>query len=225
MTEIVVVNQSSVLLDAEIQANFGAFEKWANTLVVPAYGLEPVSLGFKSVSALISSDWLLTIGDHADISGALGYHFDNQGRVSGRIFAADCQADGVSWTVDFTHELGEMLVDPMADTIIMLSDGRQTMKEICDPVESDDCAIDIDGVLCSDFVLPSYWDVGPAPWDHNLRLDAAVPALAPGGYISIYSNGKWAQTFAEFANGILSDRATSHAYRIGRHAWKRIGRS
>lgn len=222
MTDIVIVNQSTALSDGQIQAVLPAITKWANTLVCPAYGLDPVTLSFAPANS--TPTWFISVLDHADISGVLGYHTDGEGRVSGKLFAADCIADGVSWTVDLAHELGEMLVDPTANTIISLPGDVQTVKEICDPVEGDDCGIDVDGVLCSDFVLPSYWDSWntAGPWDWKGYLTGPAPTLVRGGYISLFENSQWTQKFAEMADGRLSDRAWRKARHPGRHAWRRL---
>jgi hypothetical protein len=56
--------------------------------------------------------WPLYLMDHSDEPGALGYHMDEHGRVEGKVFAADDQKYGVSWTIDLTHELLEMLGGP-----------------------------------------------------------------------------------------------------------------
>jgi len=231
MTEIVIVNQSTALTDAQIQAVIPAWQKWLNTLVAPAYGLDQFALFFsggKSGGPDFSGMWKVEVLDHADEPDALGYHLDDQGRVSGKLFAADCIADGVSWSVDGTHELGEMAVDPTANILVALPGGVQTIKEIADPVEGDQLGIEIDGVLCSDFVLPSYFSEGPGPWDMRSQMLGIIgfagpaPTLAPGGYISLMENGQWTQKFAELADGRLSDRAARHVQRLGRHAWRRL---
>lgn len=225
MTSVVIVNASTVLADAEVQAAIPAFTHWANTLVCPAYGLEPVTLEFAaSGSTPPAAAWMLAILDASDLPGAIGYHLDSAGRVSGKVFAQDCLDDGVSWTVDLTHELGEMLVDPTAATIITLLGGRRTPKEICDPVEADEFGVTIAGVLCSNFVLPSYWVQGSGPWDYQARLTGSAPVLAPGGYAEILdpsAGSAWTTVFAERSDGTLGDRAARRACVPGRHAWKR----
>lgn len=224
MTDITIVNRSSVLTDDQVRAVLPAWSKWANTMVCPAYALQPVVLWFALADDPLAG-LFLEILDHADQPGVLGYHTDDRGRVSGRLFAADCLADGVSWTVDGTHELGEMLVDPTASIMLSLPGGAQTIKEICDPVEGDDCAIDVDGVLCSDFVLPGYFSQDPGPWDSRGFLTGPAPTLVRGGYISLFENGQWTQKFAELADGRLSDRARRHTRHMGRHAWRRLNPS
>lgn len=221
MTEITIVNRSTALTDAEIQAAIPAFTTFANRDVCPVWGLDPVTIAFVGASNAETPDpatWPIYIMDTADIAGALGYHLDSQGRVSGKVFAGDCLRDGVSWTVDLTHELAEMMIDPTCDTLITLPDGRKTVREAADPVEDDAFGYEISGVLVSNFVLPSYFNQGSGPWDFQKTLSGAAPALAGGGYISILDHGaaQWTQVFAMRADGSISDRAK----RMGRLAWR-----
>jgi hypothetical protein len=219
MTEITIVNQSTALTDAEVQAVIPAITTFANRDVCPAWGLDPVAIMFAGTGSVIDpAAWPIYIMDTADISGALGYHLDTAGRVSGKVFAGDCLRDGVSWTVDLTHELCEMMIDPTCDTLITLSDGRQTVREGADPVEDDSCGYGISGVLVSDFALPAYFTGALGPWDFQKKLTSWVPTLASGGYISLLSPGatQWTQVFAMRADGSISDRAK----RMGRLAWR-----
>ena len=69
-----------------------------------------------------------------------GTNLDEHGRIEGKVFAADDQRYGVSWTVDLTHELLEMLGDPTTNNLIDLPDGRQCIREVCNAVEDDSIA-------------------------------------------------------------------------------------
>jgi hypothetical protein len=61
-----------------------------------------------------------------------------------------------TWTVQLSHEVVEMLVDP-----------DLTGDEVCDPVEED--AYRLDGVWVSDFVTPAWFTGGGGPFD-QMRL-------------------------------------------------------
>jgi hypothetical protein len=94
----------------------------------------------------------------------------------------------------FVHNC-EMLADPQINMMCQLDETRFVAAEVNDPVESDSDGYEIDGVLVSDFVLPSYFSPGnPAPYDFRKLLSEGMPALRPDGYLSIYVIGQgWTQ--------------------------------
>ena len=105
---------------------------------------------------------------------------------------------GEDWTVAASHELVEMLCDPLGTRTIpgpSLVDGRQErehepqglveyLMEVCDPCESSSYAVD--GVQVSDFVTPQYYGL---PSDSGNRYSFTGRLSAPlrlngGGYIT-----------------------------------------
>ena len=218
MIEITIVNASSILGDDMIAACVPAIEAQANEDVCPAWRIEPVKLTFAGKTAPDGS-WPLYVMDHSDDPGALGYHLDSQGRIEGKVFAADCLRYGASWTVDLTHELIEMLGDPLTTTTMPLPDGRVTIRELCDAVEDESVAYLKRGVLVTDFVLPAYFQPGSTgPWDFEGHLKGPAPTLTAGGYLSIYDAGlrQWTQITARHRDGSIARRAR----RVGRSHWR-----
>jgi hypothetical protein len=174
---LTVINQSSVVLTADLAAAVAAVQKQLSnefkaawhidaTLVI---GASPASL-FKRILAKIfrtnAEPWPVYIRDHSDKSGALGYHNPGRPPIT-YVFAADCAptAPGqLPWTVCLSHEILEMLVDPQ----LTRRSATSQYEEVGDPVET--ATYSIDGVLVTDFVYPSYFDAhGNAPYDY-LRL-------------------------------------------------------
>ena len=158
--------------------------------------------------------WPLYLLDHSDQPGALGYHLDQHGRIQGKVFAADDQRYGVSWTVDLTHELLEMLGDPTTDTLINLPDGRQYIREVCDAVEDDSVAYMKNGVLVSDFVTPAYFfESKDTKYDFCGKLNGTAPTLTPGGYLGIYDrqpdNGRRLPRACRTASRAIAPGATA----------------
>ena len=153
--EIVIVNKCTVLTDADIQAVIPAVQAQVTGDFAPIWGASATLQFLGKGKHVPANIWPLYVMDHTNTPGALGYHQDSHGRVSGRVFAADDQEYGVSWTVDLTHELLEMLGDPTTNTLIKLPDGKECLQEVCDAVEDDAVAYEKGGVLVSDFVLPS----------------------------------------------------------------------
>ena len=63
-----------------------------------------------------------------------------------------------SWTVTLSHELLEMLADPWINWCAQGDDGKIYALEVCDAVEADRMGYEIDGVLVSDFITPSWFE-------------------------------------------------------------------
>ena len=187
-----------------------------DTLVAKAWGLEPATIHYaKNVKVADPSMWWLTVNLTSDTPGALGWHDLHPGGLPyGEVFAGDDARFGASLSVTITHELAEMRVDPWITS--MWFDGqRYWLREVGDPVEDDLYAFDINGVLVSDFVLPSFYSIKrPPPYDYCGRLRRGCPSLLSGGYISYLENNQWHQINARYANGTFSYRAL----RYGRSA-------
>jgi hypothetical protein len=105
----------------------------------------------------------------------------------------------IAWSQPFSHEVIEMLVDPIAE-VDYTEDGVSSQLEVADPV--DERAYRLDGVWVSDFVLPSWFagatlgacngqwcepeSIGeaslPDPADVVIGGPLLAPANAPGPY-------------------------------------------
>jgi len=142
-----------------------------------------------------SGSWPLTILDQSE--AGLGVHLDKNGKPFAEIQA------GQDWSITASHELLEMLVDPlgkklMSDPDIDPNSDRhegQYLAEVGDPVEV--FAYQMDGVSVSDFITPEFYDVN-APvgtaFDFLQQLDSALQ-VPDGCYISWLDpeDGRWHQ--------------------------------
>ena len=213
MPEIVVVNASDVLTDAEVGSVVPALQEWDDKMLAPAWGLDRCIYSFTPRGQFDGSwdwtdpRWPLLINRHSLDPGALGWHDDRSGRIFGRVFAGDCIRYGVSWTVDLSHEAAEMRVDPTVDRVWRMPNGHYAMVEACDPVESDELAISVLGQRLSDFVLPAYFSRDPGPYDYGGHLRGPCPYLSPGGYQSIFNGTSWIQKTAMALGGPPSYRS------------------
>jgi len=207
---IMVINQSTVLTDAQVQAVLGALQAQITEDFAPIWNAT-ANLKFGSANQQITKEtWPVYVLDHTDHPGALGYHVDTLGRVSGRIFAADDLQCNASWTVDLSHEILEMLADPKTSALITLPDGRQCLREVCDAVQSDAIGYLKQNVLVSNFVLPAYFFEGQgSKYDFCGKLGAPAPALMPGGYLGVRDpkSGQWSQITAHLEDGSTSLRS------------------
>jgi hypothetical protein len=219
MTDIHIINQSTVLTDAEIQAVIPAVQAQVTEDFGPIWNTSATVQFIGKGKPVPPGSWPLYIRDNSDQPGALGYHQDAHGRVDGFVFAADDMKYNVSWTVDLTHELLEMLGDPTTKTFISLPDGRKCIREVCDAVEDDNVAYMKNGILVSNFVTPAYFFEGNGgAFDFRNKLTGPAPALTPGGYLGIFDprTGQWTQVTARLEDG----RASYRSRRRGRTEWR-----
>ena len=138
--------------------------------------------------------------------GEGGYHLDKKNQPYAKVIAS---ARDESWTVDASHEILEMLVDPYGNRMqtsqaIAISgsdvvDSTGTFNylvEACDPCEANNYAYDIAGIAVSDFITPHFYDASVTPdTRYSFKGNIKRPRqMLPGGYISyIQPDGTWNQ--------------------------------
>lgn len=222
MTDIVLVQSSTVLLDVEVITALPSLTKWAK-LITDAYALESVTFSFIQLNDYLSGKaagaWPIFLNKHSTDPGALGFHDVLSGAPYGRSFSGDDILDKISPWVTLSHEAGEIIGNPLVQNFVTLRDGSITPRELCDAVEDDSQAIIIDGIKFSNFVLPTYWDVNVnhppgSRFDYQWRLSGPCPSLTPGGYLAILPPGQgqvWGQiTARRLGRGGNSVRADRH---------------
>jgi hypothetical protein len=138
--------------------------------------------------------------------GEGGFHLDRHNQPYAKVIASP---EDESWTVDASHEIIEMLVDPYGNRIqsseaIVISgndvvDQAGTFNylvEACDPCEANNYAYDIAGIALSDFITPHFYDASVTPGtQYSFKGNIKRPRqLLPGGYISyMQPDGTWRQ--------------------------------
>lgn len=195
---ILVINKSSAVTDAQIQSWLPAFNVFVGH--VCEWWPRSVSLVWCPPDKEPPLAWKLVFADKSDQAGDLGYHdFTPDGRPISYVFAADVKADGSSIPVTATHEIAEMIADPWISENFQISNTRFFAKEICDPCEADEFAYSIKvqpfaAVKVSDFVLPKWFiPKSTGQFDRNKKIDAPLKIL-PGGYMSVFTaGGGWKQ--------------------------------
>jgi hypothetical protein len=138
--------------------------------------------------------------------GEGGFHLDTHNQPYAKVIASP---DDQSWTVDASHEIIEMLVDPYGnrmqtsqaiaptETGVIDADGTFSyLVEACDPCEANDYAYDIAGIAVSDFITPNFYDASVKPNTlYSFKGNITRPRqVLPGGYISyVQPDGTWNQ--------------------------------
>jgi len=215
--QISVINESTVLRDAEVVPVISALQKQVTNDFRPAWGIDAELTLIPKTANPPSGSWWLVMLDDSDQAGALGYHdLTADGLPIGKVFAASDLKYGTSWTVTASHELLEMLADPNINLTVFVQNanttGRLYAYEACDACEDDSLGYTIDNILLSDFVYPAWFEgfrtEGSTQFDRVNRIPSPLQ-LAAGGYIGVFdvtAGGGWIQQTAEKHPGNVRHR-------------------
>jgi len=128
--------------------------------------------------------------------GEGGYHADRHKQPYAKVIASP---NDPTWTIDASHEILEMLVDPYGNRMqssvaIEIKRGKIVdgtgqfgyLVEACDPCEDNRYGYTINGILVSDFITPHFYDpVVTAGTRYSFCGHLKAPRqILPGGYIS-----------------------------------------
>lgn len=210
MSTLAILNRSTVLTDQDVKSAVPSFQQQVSHDFAPLWGrdaqLEFVPKGHTPPPG----SWWVVILDDSDQAGALGYHdLTKEGLPLSKVFAATDRQYHLNWTVTASHEILEMLGDPLINlTALQQSsdhNGRLYAYEACDAVEADELGYEVNGVVVSDFVTPD-WFIPLKNQQYDFKKHLKAPfQLASGGYIGyldLTSSDGWQQKTAESAAAV-----------------------
>ena len=207
-TQISVINESSVLTDADVTPVVIALQQQVTSDFRPFWGTDAELKMIPQGTQAPAGTWWLVILDDSDQAGALGYHdLTPEGLPMGKVFAASDLKAGTSWSVTASHELLEMLADPNINLTVFTQNaetaGTLYAYEVCDPCEDDSFGYKIGNILVSDFVYPAWFESfreqASTQFDHMNQIQSPLQLLT-GGYIGVFSvtdGSGWQQQTAE----------------------------
>jgi len=182
-----------------------ALQKQVSSDLAPAWCVDARLCFVGSGAPIPAGAWAITISDNTDDpAGDLGYHSSDANGPYAKVFAKTTMDDNQEWSAVISHELLEMLINPLGSLAAFVpSDntgliGRYYDLEVCDPVYPQDQCYKIDNVLVSDFVFPAWFapwitDAGPGRLtpqvDKADRVQAALQ-LAPGAIVAVSDSKK-----------------------------------
>jgi len=206
--QITVINESTVLADPDIVPVVAALQKQVTNDFRPVWGTDAELTIVPKGTQPPAGSWWLVILDDSDQANALGYHdLTSEGLPIGKVFAGSDLKAGTSWTVTASHELLEMLGDPNINLTVFAQNtntpGTLYAYEVCDACEDDSLGYQVDGILLSDFVYPTWFESfrteGSTQFDKQNKMQKPFQLLA-GGYIGIFninSGSGWTQLTAD----------------------------
>jgi hypothetical protein len=203
--KIAIINESHDVADRDVAPLVAALQRQVTEHFAPAWGV-PADLRFVPKGGLPHpGEWWVVLLDDADQAGALGYHdVTDQGLPLGKVFVRTTRLSGGHWTVTASHELLEMLGDPEINLTVFVQNrhhptGRLYAYEVCDACEEDSFGYQIDGVLVSDFVYPSWFESFRTPkstrFDYRDHIERPLELIKGGyiGYFDVTSGSGWQQ--------------------------------
>ena len=134
---ISLFNRSTTLTDAEVAQAVLALQTQIHRDFAPAWGIDADLVFVPKNAAPAPRSWWVTILDHSDQAGALGYHdVTSEGLPLGKVFAATDRQYGNQWTVTASHEILKMPADPAINIQVFVHDshtyGRTNFYEQAD---------------------------------------------------------------------------------------------
>jgi hypothetical protein len=207
---IAVYNRASAPLGLDLTAFVAALNAFVVQAVAPAW---EVAADLHVAPGPVKGEWGMVFLDNADAPGALAYHDEEQDTPLAKVFVDTIRQANASLAVAASHELVEMLVDPLCDCYAVTHDPQTLVAyEAADPVEDDSLGFDVAGFTMSDFVYPAWFDVtraaGSTRFDHQGVLDRPLQVHS-GGYTITLTNGAVSQNFGSKAKAqefALEDR-------------------
>jgi hypothetical protein len=218
-TQISVINESTVLADADVVPVVTALQKQVSNDFLPVWGTSATLNIVPKGTQPPAGSWWLVLLDDSDQANALGYHdLTTEGLPIGKAFAASDLKAGTSWTVTASHELLEMLGDPNINLSVFVQDNNTNgilyAYEVCDACEDDSLGYQIDNVLLSDFVYPAWFESfrgeGSTQFDRLNKIQKPFQLLVNGyiGTFNVSAGSGWQQQTSE-------QRPTSLTHRGG----------
>lgn len=195
---IACINKATIDLGVSFDKLTRALQKCYDTYFLPVWGY-PIKL--YNTDKAKSSDWQFVYFDDADTAGALGYHdLTKDGQPVSKVFVRTTLADKQLVSVTASHELFEMVIDPLANLWAEAADGTEYAYEMSDPVEEDTFLVD--GIAMSNFVHPAWFEPFKHPagtkFDH-LGLLSKPFSMTKGGYVITKKKGVVTEQFGSRA--------------------------
>ena len=206
---VAVLNHSTLVSDDEVKTAVAALQTQIHRDFAPAWGIDAELVFVAKDSEPAPGSWWLVVEDNSEYPGAVAYHtLTSEGLPQVKIAVGNAKQAGWEWTMAASHDLMEMLANPMLNlTVFVAADngtsGKLYVREICDPVSSPEYTYKIDGVVVSNFVFPSWFESfrkpGSSQFDYGNHLSAPFE-LGKGAYMTVFDvkdGSGWRPVFSQ----------------------------
>lgn len=185
-TQLALVSETNALGVSELTRVSAALQKQVLRDLAPIWEISASVDAFADLEDVPTGYWPVIVRDDIGVPGAAGIHLDQDGQPFALVQYSN------RWTLTASHEVLEMLVDPLGDKLtpsqsIKPDQGRvEYLVEVCDPSEDFDYSYTVNGIRMSDFYTPAFFDPVPAASVRYSFTDAvkAPKQVLAGGYLS-----------------------------------------
>lgn len=187
---IACINHAKRSLPVPMAQLTAALQKCYDKHFLPVWGY-PVKL--YNTDNPKRTDWqLIYVNNPSQRKGLLGRHeLTYRGQPISKIFVETVLAAGEEVSVAASHELFEMVLDPMANLWADKNKRTQYAYEVCDAVEEE--SFEVNGLPMSNFVYPAWFEPFEHPrgtkFDHLGSLTEPF-SMTEGGYLIKRVDGK-----------------------------------
>jgi hypothetical protein len=195
MRQIALINEATVIGPDDVARCVAALQTQVARDFAPNWGIDA---HLRVADRPDDDEEALYLLDDTAQADSLGQHRE---RPCGFVLVRPCLEAGESWQTAASHELLELLADPLLNLAAEgLHQGKPALLalEVCDPVANDE--YEIANVPVANFVLPSWFLSGPLPEDALVDFLGRLSepgTLSPGGQ-ALYCTeiGRWQSWFA-----------------------------
>jgi hypothetical protein len=209
---ISLVNRSASISDEDMQRVVRAINRqitedftpyWSFGATVRLEGAVGARMNKQSLPDM-RGDAVMYVLDGLNKQQAEGWHDKNFRDIPcGYVYLGMCDKMNDPWTMALSHEILELIGDPMSNLWVQGPHPTSRKKvlhmfEMCDAVQCE--FYEIEGIVLSNFVLPSYFSPGTQEGRRNDFLNRAYKGktlksfgINPGGYLNVMhpKTGKW----------------------------------
>lgn len=194
--KLAVVNEAS-LPDAEVAAFVFAADEYIGKWLA-AFWPEVVGTTIRCAppGSTADDEAQIVLAPNTTLANSLGYHEKSPSGLPIGIVELDaCLKYNEPWTIAGTHEIGELLINPVLDRFVTVG-SRQYPVEIADPATSD--SFEMDGVRVANSVTPAWWGLAASAdsrFDIMGLVHQALPTIPHRGWLEWSENGVYSSAY------------------------------
>jgi hypothetical protein len=195
--KIAVVDASDSLNDEDIEPVVKALQTQVTRDLAPAWGVDAELTYVSAQESAPETSWQLILTDKEEIPGALAFHdLSPAGLPIAKVSVKTAEQLSEPWSLSASHELLAMLVDPWVNLTVFVEasqkdeDALLYAYEIASPCQGEEYGYEIDGIVVSNFVFPSWFvptkKAQSGQFDFRRHIDRPF-GLCNGSYALVYS--------------------------------------
>jgi hypothetical protein len=220
---IAVINDSSTVSDDVIKDYMNAIQIQITRDLFSTWGVHAILEFYDAAkTGTVPANYMeIHIVDTYDQADALGYHTVNKyGMPLALVSVQITENAGQEISLVMSHEILEMIIDPFAANSVFAqttsTGGTIVAYEICDPCQAANHAYFINGIMVSDFVLPTWFEFyanSNRKYDFTGHISSPFVILS-GGYALVFKVPNNGSGWTAITGGIFNNTSVLAAKTI-----------